>query len=859
MADIKISELEPTTDLEGLYTIGSDKNNLSKKVSLQFLKDAANYANEQGDYAKEVGDTVNGNVGVNDYPAFSASASYSAGDIVRYNGTLYQFTANHAASAWNGNDVKATSINAITSGKLTELESEIDNTIDEFKETITEQDNVIDKFKETITEQVSKYRPIEITGDVTNAADEEDITSKDGLLKFKNRSSLNGMGHVILRKNKSVAEQVTLQNTIYEIRYNFDLDGSVITMPKGCVLDFQGGKFSNGSLIGDGTTISAKEVAIFDRVNILGEWNVTDIYSTWFADIEDDNCLKNLIALSSDNCHNNMYIRQGYYQVSTPTRDERHCLELKSNTKFFLDGIIALMPNDLTSYTILRVAEKNNVTICGSGTIIGDKDTHTGTTGEWGHGIAITNGCRNVEVSGIKVKDCWGDCLAIDGNKVNENITVRDFIFDNGRRQGISVIFANGVKIINGAISNIGGTPPSAAIDVESNSDGYCYNVHIEGVKIDSKIGIITAQAVSTSTRTDIKNISIFNCEILADDYCFDFRAGYNISANGCTLTHQNNEAQYTITCQTGSQKVLFNNCVIKSQARNLFYIGCRSNDTVIKNNVIDCMRLGYCDTKPIISDNSMICAVSFLSGMCNEIVITNNSISVPELALEQNFKGAMFSGNKISCNGFFRNYIVDCNISNNSISCDTCYIGGLGVMTNNVVDCNRFEVNTDFLIVNNDIRAGYVLLKNGRLIRNSFVNSKEGEQDYFIRIQNVELEGNTIKVIRESGTKPSSYVYATSAVSICANNKFEDSEFINSIYYGSFQGSVFLNNKYNLAKSVFLPNEAHQGFLEPNVGESRPILNSYHAGFMFFDKTINKPAWWTGTKWIDATGAEVI
>ena len=127
MADIKISELEPTTDLEGLYTIGSDKNNLSKKVSLQFLKDAANYANEQGDYAKEVGDTVNGNVGVNDYPAFSASASYSAGDIVRYNGTLYQFTANHAASAWNGNDVKATSINAITSGKLTELESETNN------------------------------------------------------------------------------------------------------------------------------------------------------------------------------------------------------------------------------------------------------------------------------------------------------------------------------------------------------------------------------------------------------------------------------------------------------------------------------------------------------------------------------------------------------------------------------------------------------------------------------------------------------------------------------------------------------------------------------------------------------------
>jgi hypothetical protein len=127
MADIKISELEPTTDLEGLYTIGSDKNNLSKKVSLQFLKDAANYANEQGDYAKQAGDTVNGNVGVSDYPEFSASKSYVIGDIVRYNGVLYAFTANHAASAWNGSDVKATSINAITSGKLTELESEVFN------------------------------------------------------------------------------------------------------------------------------------------------------------------------------------------------------------------------------------------------------------------------------------------------------------------------------------------------------------------------------------------------------------------------------------------------------------------------------------------------------------------------------------------------------------------------------------------------------------------------------------------------------------------------------------------------------------------------------------------------------------
>lgn len=62
MSEIKISELAETTNLDGLYTIGTDKNNLSKKVSLTFLQDAANYANLQGDYAKQVGDMVNGNV-----------------------------------------------------------------------------------------------------------------------------------------------------------------------------------------------------------------------------------------------------------------------------------------------------------------------------------------------------------------------------------------------------------------------------------------------------------------------------------------------------------------------------------------------------------------------------------------------------------------------------------------------------------------------------------------------------------------------------------------------------------------------------------------------------------------------------
>lgn len=38
---------------------------------------------------------------------------------------------------------------------------------------------------------------------------------------------------------------------------------------------------------------------------------------------------------------------------------------------------------------------------------------------------------------------------------------------------------------------------------------------------------------------------------------------------------------------------------------------------------------------------------------------------------------------------------------------------------------------------------------------------------------------------------------------------------------------------------------------------EDRPTLNLIK-GFEYFDTTLNKPIWWNGTKWVDATGADV-
>lgn len=65
------------------------------------------------------------NTGVGDYPAFSASTAYSAGDVVNYQGKLYQFTTYHAAGAFDEGQVEETSLKGEIHKKVTELENQI--------------------------------------------------------------------------------------------------------------------------------------------------------------------------------------------------------------------------------------------------------------------------------------------------------------------------------------------------------------------------------------------------------------------------------------------------------------------------------------------------------------------------------------------------------------------------------------------------------------------------------------------------------------------------------------------------------------------------------------------------------------
>lgn len=115
--------------------------------------------------------------------------------------------------------------------------------------------------------------------------------------RIADRTATDGMGYVVLDKDKTFAEQVTQENTIYEIRNEFDLGGQTKEIPGGCVLKFEGGKLSDGTLKGNNTYIDEEDnLHIFDGVSFTGTFKNTFVNVCWFGAVSSlmpDYSLKN--------------------------------------------------------------------------------------------------------------------------------------------------------------------------------------------------------------------------------------------------------------------------------------------------------------------------------------------------------------------------------------------------------------------------------------------------------------------------------------------------------------------------------------------------------------------------------------
>lgn len=67
------------------------------------------------------------------------------------------------------------------------------------------------------------------------------------------------------------------------------------------------------------------------------------------------------------------------------------------------------------------------------------------------------------------------------------------------------------------------------------------------------------------------------------------------------------------------------------------------------------------------------------------------------------------------------------------------------------------------------------------------------------------------------------------------------------------FQGGKIINGTVQLTNTKVLPNGC-------NISDyiTATITGNYAIGQCLYDTSINKPKWWTGSNWVDATGTTV-
>lgn len=104
-------------------------------------------------------------------------------------------------------------------------------------------------------------------------------------------------------RNVLLQEQINQQDTIYEIKYDFDLNNLEIKLPKNSILNFTGGSLSNGNIVVQGNiSINSPLYTIFKNVAFSQPYDYSSFIDT-FYDIWADNIFKSKVFRVAKSVH----------------------------------------------------------------------------------------------------------------------------------------------------------------------------------------------------------------------------------------------------------------------------------------------------------------------------------------------------------------------------------------------------------------------------------------------------------------------------------------------------------------------------------------------------------------------------
>lgn len=198
------------------------------------------------------------------------------------------------------------------------------------------------------------------------------------------------------------------------------------------------------------------------------------------------------------------------------------CLVLdQPGTRLLLDGVtLQLAPTTRGSYSLLKISAPD-CSVRG-GSLIGDVRRHLGTTGEWGHGLAVAKGGDRALLSGVTVRECWGDGIHVSGGV--RDLEVSNCLSVGNRRQGLSIVDAVNPVVRGGVYADTGlhgHVSPASGIDVEPGQGARVTGLTIEGVTVRGNRGaglILSGHGRALSaTVTDLESDGNHGVGVLVD------------------------------------------------------------------------------------------------------------------------------------------------------------------------------------------------------------------------------------------------------------------------------------------------------------------------------------------------------
>ena len=395
-------------------------------------------------------------------------------------------------------------------------------------------------------------------------------------------------------------------------------------------------------------------------------------------------------------------------------------LELSDN------AVIKQTPTNYDSYVIVNFRNVVNSGIKG-GKIVGDRYTHSGSTGEWGYGVGVFSS-QYVTIEDITIEECWGDGLnlkkahddilgSVSGKDAqNQNITIKNVTSTDNRRQGLSIESGLNIKVFDSEFNETNGTDPQCGIDIEpAGSSEWVDGVLISRCKIKDNQG---AGILLYGGYGEVKNISVVECDLID-----------NLSIEGNFVTNQ------------VSHTVLRNSKLINGSIRMQ-----RTHQTTISNiQTTDGIGLHGCEDITI--DNSTfkrnvdsipLATISDVNGdQCRNIVFNNVTITTTPYTSSDIFERLRgYNINFVNCeisNGRSIGSIIDdhtitfknCLIQNMSIEAIVLRNSSKGVFKNNIFTGICFDNSGAYMVRLND--SSQAVFANNDFYQENFIDDNLG------------------------------------------------------------------------------------------------------------------------------------